>query len=84
VRASMQKSIDDNVSPEQRLHTDRWMGTKQTADEQHEEEKVSGQNEPSVSPVPPRFTDYYFFATSQSTEESNQSNVAEMSVEGDV
>ncbi|KAL7427314.1 hypothetical protein ACHAXH_001630 [Discostella pseudostelligera] len=96
VRASMQKTLDDNVPPEQRLHTDRWMKRKESmvetqgssggAEEEEEEEedaavedeKVRGNREPSVSPVAPRFTDYYFFVTNRIDEEYHNVNEAEM------
>jgi hypothetical protein len=92
VRASRQKTLDDNVPPERRLHTDRWMKRKESmvetqgssggAEDEEEEdaaledEKVRGNKEPSISPVAPRFTDYYFFVTNRIDEEYHNDNEA--------
>jgi len=84
VGASMQKTLDDNIPPERRLHTDRWVKSKLSAETVEsggsEEEEFYGIEEPSVSPVVPRFTDYYFFATSRIIGEAVQCNEVETGV----
>jgi len=79
--ASSQKSQEDNVPAEKRLHTDRWVWNKQSSvtneDESlsNDEEEGYDWSEPReicVSPVEPRFTDYYFFVTASKTEEQRQ------------
>jgi hypothetical protein len=84
VGASMQKTLDDNVPPERRLHTDRWVKSKLSAETVEsggsEEEEFYGIEEPSVSPVVPRFTDYYFFATSRIIGEAVQCNEVETGI----
>ncbi|KAL7427819.1 hypothetical protein ACHAXH_001174 [Discostella pseudostelligera] len=80
VGASMQKTLDDDVPPEQRLHTDRWVQSKRVSAEtvetggSEEEEEFYGIEEPIVSPVSPRFTDFYFFVTSRIVDEDYQCN----------
>jgi hypothetical protein len=69
--ASMQKTQDDELSPERRLHSDRWilqskatlsMSVEGGTDEEESSDWID-LREPCVLPVKPRFTDYYFFAT---------------------
>lgn len=70
--ASTQKVLDENVPPNRRLHTDRW-SSKESAEVafyNHPNNQVVSegktqrtQEKSKVSPIPPRFTDYYSFAT---------------------
>lgn len=63
--ASSQKLLDDYIPSERRRHNDRWSSV--------ESAEVAGKNEgpkeskneriPELSPIPPRFTDYYSLAT---------------------
>jgi len=71
VSAARQKKQDDNTPISKRLHTDRWTSTR-SADEtvRDEDEEGSSSNGSGssarkirVSPVPPRFTDFFSFAT---------------------
>lgn len=71
--ASSQKVQDDEVPAERRFHSDRWLQSKPsmatigmsmsvTMDEEDGSDN-SESDEAIISPVKPRFTDYYFFAT---------------------
>jgi len=73
VGASNQKTQDDTVPKERRLYSDRWEKRKQSEvpvgitvslDEDDEWLDLNHDDkDPSVSPIKPRFTDYYCFAT---------------------
>lgn len=78
VGAASQKVQDDDTPAERRLHSDRWLQSKSstltvgvTMTRSADEEDEGGSDwidledvrEPSVSPVPPRFTDFFAFAT---------------------
>ena len=79
--ASMQKSQDDNIPTERRLHSDRWLQSKATlsmsmsggTDEEESSDWID-LRDPRVLPVKPRFTDYYSFATKHRNEELVQDN----------
>ena len=71
VGAASQKRLDDDV-PAQRSLSDRWLHKQSTVtagidtsmDVTHDEEQVSTNTDaPNITPVRPRFTDYFFFAT---------------------
>jgi len=85
--ASSQKAQDDDIPAERRLHSDRWLHSKQstvtvgvsmsvTMDEEDCSQGLDLQD-PSVSMVKPRFTDYYFFATRRSNEDPAQEHGVE-------
>jgi hypothetical protein len=74
VSASNQKTQDDEIPAERRLHSDRWLQNKEPADltvgmtmsvsvDEEDDWVDLVDNEPSISPIKPRFTDYYYFAT---------------------
>lgn len=75
VGASNQKTQDDTVPKERRLHSDRWEKRKQSEvpvgitvslDEDDEWLDLNHDDKDhSVSPIKPRFTDYYCFATTR-------------------
>ncbi|KAL9181701.1 hypothetical protein ACHAXT_012044 [Thalassiosira profunda] len=85
--AAKQKRLDDRTQPEMRLHTDRWDQAKppqsklsiesaNTADDDDEggakslsEDELKKVN---VSPISPRFTDYYRFACTRQTAEPGE------------
>jgi len=79
VGAASQKVQDDEIPAEQRLHSDQWLQSKQSAVTMgvdismsmsaDEEEGCLELREVTISPVNPRFTDYYFFATARSGSE---------------
>ena len=62
--ASSQKSLDDNVPPERRRHNDRLSSIESEVAGDGEGMKT-GKKERTmkVSPIPPRFTDYYSLTT---------------------
>lgn len=78
--ASQQKTQDDTVPAERRLHSDRWLQSKQsdltamdlsmTMSNEDEEEGFNGSDrrEVVIAPVQPRFTDYYHFLTNEAHE----------------
>ena len=82
--ASSQKAQDDGIPAERRLHSDRWLQSKQATATIHKDMSMSMSNneeggnafseprEVSVSPVKLRFTDYFFFATARRNEEQQQ------------
>ncbi|KAL7530846.1 hypothetical protein ACHAXR_010146, partial [Thalassiosira sp. AJA248-18] len=92
VGASNQKRLDDDVPADRRLHSDRWLQTKQStvtagmdmsmSVSMDEEEGSSGVDtrDVSVSPVQPRFTDYYHFATIRRAEEQGHNYEAETAI----
>jgi len=70
--AASQKAQDDDIPTEQRLHSDRWLQGKQStltigatmsASDEEEGQEWLDLKEPCVSPVKPRFTDYFSVAT---------------------
>lgn len=94
--ASLQKTQDDNTPSERRLHTDRWLKRKlpqstvnaervNTMIEDEAEGTVPGENDPDkakISPIAPRFTDYYKFATRHQTDEQvHDSRLEDIAVE---
>lgn len=56
--ASTQKTLDSNVPPEKRRHNDRWSSL-ESAEVKEESGKPQQSKKPTISPIPPRFTDYY-------------------------
>jgi len=89
--AAMQKTLDDDTSPERRLHTDRWLHNKPAqssspgddgrvntmidgVEEQGIDSPEDGDEEVNISPISPRFTDYYYFTTIHRSVEQNQDN----------
>eukprot|EP00581_Thalassiosira_minuscula_P006165 CAMPEP_0183743138 /NCGR_PEP_ID=MMETSP0737-20130205/65061_1 /TAXON_ID=385413 /ORGANISM="Thalassiosira miniscula, Strain CCMP1093" /LENGTH=2172 /DNA_ID=CAMNT_0025978745 /DNA_START=179 /DNA_END=6698 /DNA_ORIENTATION=+ len=88
--ASSQKAQDDEIPAERRLYSDRWLHSKQSnvtigvdmsmslsADEGEGSQNSDSSEKVCLSPVKPRFTDYYFFVTKRQTEKQNQSYEAE-------
>ncbi|KAL3817082.1 hypothetical protein ACHAXA_009913 [Cyclostephanos tholiformis] len=77
--ASLQKTLDDDIPPERRLHSDRWLQSKVThsmslsggTDDEENSDWID-LREPCVLPVRPRFTDYYFFATKHRSKDPDQ------------
>jgi len=81
VGASSQKAQDGDIPAEKRLHSDRWVHSKQStvtvhadismsmSNDEEEGHSISEIKDVCVLPVKPRFTDYYFFATARRTEE---------------
>jgi len=72
--ASHQKTRDDNTPMEQRLHTDRWIQINKNDDQEsstrgasNETDEDSSEVADNVSPITPRFTDYYRFLTTHTT-----------------
>jgi len=76
VGAASQKVQDDDTPAERRLHSDRWLQSKsstltvgvtmtRSADDEEGSDWIDLEDvrEPNVSPVPPRFTDFFAFAT---------------------
>lgn len=57
--ASTQKTLDSNVPPEKRRHNDRWSSLESTEVAAEESGKPQQSKKPTISPIPPRFTDYY-------------------------
>eukprot|EP00584_Thalassiosira_punctigera_P024525 CAMPEP_0172548162 /NCGR_PEP_ID=MMETSP1067-20121228/17531_1 /TAXON_ID=265564 ORGANISM="Thalassiosira punctigera, Strain Tpunct2005C2" /NCGR_SAMPLE_ID=MMETSP1067 /ASSEMBLY_ACC=CAM_ASM_000444 /LENGTH=1499 /DNA_ID=CAMNT_0013335357 /DNA_START=220 /DNA_END=4719 /DNA_ORIENTATION=- len=93
IGASSQKSQDDDIPAERRLHADRWLQRKQPTVTIHVDMSMSTSKdeeggcvvsveprEVCISPVRPRFTDYYFFATSHRTEEPLQDYEVETAI----
>lgn len=82
VGASNQKTQDDTVHKERRLYSDRWEKRKQSEvpvgitvslDEDDEWLDLNHDDkDPSVSPIKPRFTDYYCFATKRMVQETDE------------
>ena len=68
VTASMQKTLDEHAPIERRLFTDRWSkDSGGGAEEAQSPEEMEGADKAKdvkskVSPIPPRYTDYYKFA----------------------
>mmetsp|Transcript_2764 Transcript_2764/g.4053 ORF Transcript_2764/g.4053 Transcript_2764/m.4053 type:complete len:1455 (+) Transcript_2764:100-4464(+) len=67
--ASRQKVQDEDISSDRRFHSDRWIiSTKTSVMSEEDEEAVEAaspeDDEPKIdiAVVPPRFTDYYFYA----------------------
>jgi len=84
VGASSQKAQDDDTPTKQRLHTDMWPESKESnasstnMSNDAEYEPSNSDREVSVSPIQPRFTDYFSFATNVTTlEEQSQDYEAE-------
>ena len=87
--ASLQKAQDDDIPAERRLHSDMWLQSKPSdvtagisiSTSMNVDEEGGSNNlkpkEVCVSPVKPRFTDYYFFATTRRAEERCQDYKAE-------
>ena len=85
VGATWQKEQDDNIPADRRLHSDRWLPSKQstltigmdmsmsTSIDEEEGGSNSDLKEICVAPVEPRFTDYFFFATETRTTEEQGS-----------
>jgi len=81
--ASRQKVQDEDVSSDRRFHSDRWVQSRKTsvlAEEGEDEEAVEvsppdssdsgSERKIDIAVVPPRFTDFYFYAiTKTDTEE---------------
>jgi len=74
IGASKQKTQDDNTPTEQRLHTDRWIQINKNDDQEsttrgasNETDEDSSEVADNVSPITPRFTDYYRFLTTHTT-----------------
>ena len=72
--ASRQKKQDENIPDGRRFHADLLRQSKlmpfspsSTRSSEDHEENVEDANNIVVSPIPPRFTDFYFFATIQKT-----------------
>ena len=73
VGAASQKRLDDDVPAQRRFLSDRWLHKQSTVtagidtsmDVTHDEEQGSKNTDlPNIiTPVRPRFTDYFFFAT---------------------
>eukprot|EP00985_Skeletonema_marinoi_P026368 scaffold20396_cov94-Skeletonema_marinoi.AAC.2 len=67
--ASRQKVQDEDVSSDRRFHSDRWIiSTKTSVMSEEDEEAVEAaspeddERKIDIAVVPPRFTDYYFYA----------------------
>lgn len=90
VGASNQKTQDDNTPTEQRLHTDRWIQINKNDDQESSTRGASNETDEdssaadNVSPITPRFTDYYRFLTTHTTkasiEECEESDEVETAV----
>jgi hypothetical protein len=57
--ASTQKTLDSNVPPKKRRHNDRWSSIESTEVAAGKSGKPQQSEKPTISPIPPRFTDYY-------------------------
>jgi len=67
--ASRQKVQDEDISSDRRFHSDRWIiSTKTSVMSEEDEEAVEAaspeddERKIDIAVVPPRFTDYYFYA----------------------
>lgn len=79
IGASSQKALDDDIPADQRLHSNRWLQSKQDTViigmgisecvSNDEDDSSINSGEVCILPVKPRFTDYYFVATTCKTEE---------------
>jgi len=80
--ASVQKTLDGDTSAGRRRHPDNWpQSVEAVVDKDDEQESNTSDKEVIVSPIPPRFTDYYHFATLHHTEEEyNESEAVETAV----
>jgi hypothetical protein len=87
VSASSQKVLDDDTPSDRRLHSDRWLQSKQStvtigvtfSDEEDGNEWLDIK-EPTVLPVRPRFTDHFFFATHHHSVSPNHGDAVEAAV----
>lgn len=91
--ATLQKNQDDEIPAERRMYSDRWskqsevpMGiTMSVSLDENDDGWVDLNNkEPIVSPIKPRFTDYYHFATERRSIEEESLNKDEESGSGGV
>jgi len=80
--AARQKKQDDDTPAERRLHTDRWPQSPKPSESALGVDSVNQMGEAegassldnekhNVSPISPRFTDYYYFATTHRTEDQD-------------
>ena len=60
--ASTQKSLGSNIPPERRRHNDRW-SSMESAEVINGVDDTNKAKSPKISPIPPRFTDYYALTT---------------------
>ena len=85
VSASTQKVKDQHIPSERRLHSDRWLATKEStlaasvdistsSEESEDYEQTRNSRKTDISRIAPRFTDYYSFATMRA--EQNQTSVS--------
>lgn len=68
--ASSQKMLDERIPPERRRHIDRW--SNESEDLSNEQGKEN--STPKLSPITPRFTDYYAFVTRKEQVTDDQIN----------
>ncbi len=84
--ASLQKVQDEDVPAERRFHSDRWANKSNqelvvsdtmdtTLNDIDEEDSASLERKINISPVPSRFSDYYFFATMRNQQEADNDDV---------
>lgn len=89
--ASRQKKMDDNTPSKKRRHTDRWPQSPTPIESASEVDKMANSKDeetetssegcdakhPKVSSVSPRFTDYYYFATTHQNYDRDLDNIIE-------
>ncbi len=95
--ASRQKIQDEDIPSERRFHSDRWVNKSDqvlvatdtmdttinaTMDVDSEEEDSSSlERKIKISPVPSRFSDYYYFATARSQSQSAEGGDCDVNAE---
>lgn len=89
ISASTQKVRDDIIPDNRRLHSGRWLTNKQSTgtvmesssqDDAEEGEQSQSSDGTKVSPIPPRFTDFYSFATTTVEQDDRLTGTVEVAV----